>query len=104
MLSSEGPGERVVQIAKRAYIRSQILAIYMSSIAQCTHRAILVTPRVVLLHSNEVDQNRGERLDCIRPSAESHVGTSHMIEGGDVTGSNAGQVVEFDIGHSLQGD
>ena len=92
--SSVGPGERVVQMAKRAYILSHCFVIWQLAHlfflechiylhgpdkAKSTYRTILITPSVIRLHPDKEDQNRDKSLDSIRPSSQCHISTSNMV-------------------------
>ena len=83
--SSVGPGERVVQMARRAYIRSHCFVIwnqllcFLENEARETYRTILITPSVIGLHPDKEDQNRNKSLDRIRPSPKCHISTSDMV-------------------------
>jgi hypothetical protein len=94
-----------VQIASKAYIRSHCFAIWDQLSYLETHRSILITPGVELLHSQEEDQYRNENPGSIRPAAECHVCASYVIVCGNVAGGDAGEkcaVGELDVLHGLQ--
>src|SRR3954465_7532741 len=49
-----------------------------------THRTVLVTASVVLLHAVEEDENGDEDLNGVRVSAKSHVGEADVVVSGDL--------------------
>lgn len=73
--------------------------------SQTTHRAILITPRVVLLHPHEKDQDRNKCLDGIGPSSQRHVRASDVVVGGHVASGDAREErssAQLDMLHRLQ--
>lgn len=75
------------------------------SLASLGDRAVLVRSGVVLLHTDEEDENRDEGLNSVRPTSESHVGTSNVVVSGNMASSDPGKesgITKVNILHGLQ--
>lgn len=60
---------------------------------------------MVLLHTDEEDEDRDEGFDCVRPTSECHVGTSNVVVSGNMASSDPGKesgIAKVDVLHGLQ--
>lgn len=75
------------------------------SLTSLGNRAVLVRSGVVLLHTDEEDEDRDEGFDCVRPTSECHVGTSNVVVSGNMASSDPGKeggIAKVDVLHGLQ--
>ena len=102
MLSSNLLGERALQIAKRAYILSAVLLIYSphkgqndgnpsQTKGQCKYLIVLVTPGVVLSHTEDEVENRDKCTGSVGISPEHDVAETNVVVGGDMAGSDTSE-------------
>lgn len=97
MLSSSLLGDRALQIAYRAYIRSAVLLIYgfrdEHSVVYVdfgnTNLIILVAPCVVLSHPENEVEDRNERPDSVRVSSKHDVAEANVVVGRDMAGGDS---------------